>query len=216
MAGFYSARSRTIPPLPWSTFSPPFSLTMEALRQMAIRDGRVAPKIENVILASPDIDLDVFAKQWMELGTNKPRFTIFVSQDDRALAVSRLISGKVTRVGAIDPTAEPYRSQLERSGITAIDLTKVETDDGLRHGKFAESPEIVQLIGQRLAKGQTLTDSKVSLGDGIATVVAGTATGVGAIAATTVSAPARILETPSHRPPPVMSETLKEEGAAAP
>lgn len=29
-------------------------LTVEALRQMAIRDGRVAPKIENVILASPD------------------------------------------------------------------------------------------------------------------------------------------------------------------
>ena len=25
MAGFYAARSRTIPPLPWSSFPPPFS-----------------------------------------------------------------------------------------------------------------------------------------------------------------------------------------------
>ncbi|TDE35549.1 hypothetical protein E1B25_16430 [Antarcticimicrobium sediminis] len=25
MAGFYSARSRTIPPLPWPNFAPPFS-----------------------------------------------------------------------------------------------------------------------------------------------------------------------------------------------
>src|ERR671924_419438 len=32
-------------------------LAMESLRQMAIRDGRVAPKIRNVILASPDIDI---------------------------------------------------------------------------------------------------------------------------------------------------------------
>jgi len=184
-------------------------LTMEALRQMAIRDGRVAPRIENVILASPDIDLDVFAKQWKELGTERPKFTIFVSQDDRALAASRLISGKVTRLGAIDPTAEPYHSQLEKAGITAIDLTKVETDDGLHHGKFAESPEIVQLIGQRLAKGQTLTDSKVSLGDGIATVVAGTATGVGAIAAATISAPVKVLEADKSKPPaPKIDETL--------
>ncbi len=150
-------------------------LTMESLRQMGIRDGKIAPKIENVILASPDIDLDVFAKQWVDMGKARPKFTVFVSQDDRALAVSRLISGDVSRLGAIDPTAEPYRTQLERAGITAIDLTKVETEDGLHHGKFAESPEIVQLIGQRIIKGQTLTDSEITLGDGITAVVAGTA-----------------------------------------
>ncbi len=133
-------------------------LTMELLRQMGIRDGNVPSKIQNVILASPDIDLDVFAKQWVEMGKKKPKFTIFVSQDDRALALSSFISGDVSRLGAIDPSKEPYRTDLEKSGITAIDLTKVETDDGLHHGKFAESPEIVQLIGQRLIKGQTLTD----------------------------------------------------------
>ena len=70
-------------------------LAMESLRQMAIRDGRVQPKIKNVILASPDIDVDVFARQWTELGDKRPKFTIFVSQDDRALQVSRLISGDV-------------------------------------------------------------------------------------------------------------------------
>lgn len=169
-------------------------LTMEALRQMGIRDGNIAPKIENVILASPDIDLDVFAKQWIEMGETRPKFTIFVSQDDRALAVSRLISGDVSRLGAIDPTAEPYRTQLERAGITAIDLTKVETDDGLHHGKFAESPEIVQLIGQRIITGQTLTDSQISLADGITAVVAGTAKNVGTIAATTIAAPVGVIE----------------------
>ncbi|WP_324764214.1 alpha/beta hydrolase (plasmid) [Sinorhizobium meliloti] len=184
-------------------------LTMEALRQMGIRDGKIAPKIENVILASPDIDLDVFAKQWVDMGKARPKFTVFVSQDDRALAVSRLISGDVSRLGAIDPTAEPYRTQLEHAGITAIDLTKVETEDGLHHGKFAESPEIVQLIGQRIIKGQTLTDSEITLGDGITAVVAGTAKNVGNVAAATISAPVNIIEQSGTRRKKVnLEETL--------
>lgn len=189
-------------------------LTVEALRQMGIRDGKVNPKIKNLILASPDLDIDVFAKQYVEMGTRKPQTTIFVSQDDRALAVSRLISGDVNRLGEIDPTAEPYRSKLEKAGINAIDLTKVKTDDSLHHGKFAESPEIVQLIGTRLVNGQTLTDSNVTLGDGITAVVGGTVRGVGTVAATTVAAPVKILEqgTPK-RTSSSMAETL-QTGAA--
>jgi len=62
-------------------------LAMESLRQMALQDGRVSPKISNVILASPDLDVDVFGRQWIELGPRKPKFTIIVSRDDRALAV---------------------------------------------------------------------------------------------------------------------------------
>ena len=38
------------------------SLALETLRQMAIRDGRVAPKIRNVLLAAPDVDVDLAVK----------------------------------------------------------------------------------------------------------------------------------------------------------
>lgn len=168
-------------------------LAMEALRQMAIRDGRVASKIENVVLASPDLDIDVFARQWSELGADRPTFTIFVSQDDKALALSRFISGDVQRLGQINPADEPYRSQFEKAGITVVDLTDVKTGDRLAHGKFAESPQIVQLIGERLVNGQTLTDSDVSLGEGITAIVAGTAGGIGRVAATTVATPIDLL-----------------------
>ncbi|MRG57221.1 alpha/beta fold hydrolase [Phyllobacterium sp. SYP-B3895] len=175
-------------------------LAMESLRQMAIRDGRVAPKIDNVILASPDIDVDVFARQFTEMGEKRPKFTIFVSQDDRALAASRFISGDVQRLGAINPAEEPYRSKLEHAGITVIDLTKVKAGDSLNHGKFAESPQVVQLIGQRLVTGQTLTDSNVSLGQGITAVVAGSVSTVGNIAAKTVAAPLTVIEEPKRMP----------------
>ncbi|WP_425355765.1 alpha/beta hydrolase [Rhizobium leguminosarum] len=171
-------------------------LAMESLRQMGIRDGHVNAKVHNVILASPDIDIQVFAKQYVEMGEPKPKFTIFVSQDDRALAASSFITGNVSRLGAIDPSKEPFRSRLEKAGITAIDLTKVKTEDSLHHGKFAESPEIVQLIGQRLMTGQTLTDSNVSLGQGVAAVVGGTARTVGTVAGAAVAAPLTIVEQP--------------------
>lgn len=168
-------------------------LAMESLRQMAIRDGAISPKIHNVVLASPDIDVDVFAKQWSELGGKRPKFTLFVSQDDRALALSRYISGDVQRLGAVNPASEPYKSQLEKAGIAVVDLTAVKTGDRLNHGKFAEHPEIVQLIGKRLVTGQTLTDSNVSLGEGLTAVVAGTAGNVGKFAGTAVTAPVMVL-----------------------
>ncbi|MGO6678731.1 alpha/beta hydrolase [Rhizobium leguminosarum] len=181
-------------------------LAMESLRQMGIRDGHVNAKIHNVILASPDIDIQVFAKQFVEMGDPKPKFTIFVSQDDRALAASSFITGNVSRLGAIDPSKEPYRSRLEKAGITAIDLTKVKTGDSLHHGKFAESPGIVQLIGQRLMTGQTLTDSNISLGQGVAAVVGGTARAVGTVAGAAVAAPLTIIEQPARRQQPTGTE----------
>ncbi|CCM74500.1 hypothetical protein BN77_1631 [Rhizobium mesoamericanum STM3625] len=38
---------------------------------------------------------------------------------------------------------------------TVIDLTRVKTNDSLHQGNLAGSPEIVQLIGQRLITAQT-------------------------------------------------------------
>ncbi|MBB3913446.1 alpha/beta hydrolase [Rhizobium fabae] len=185
-------------------------LAMESLRQMGIRDGHVNSKIHNVILASPDIDIQVFAKQFVEMGEPRPKFTIFVSQDDKALAFSSFLTGRVSRLGAINPAEEPYTSKLEKAGITAIDLTKVKTNDKLNHGKFAESPEIVQLIGQRLMTGQTLTDSKATLGQGITAVIGGTAANIGTVAATAVAAPVAIIEQPvtRTRPPRSANEML--------
>ena len=169
-------------------------LTVEALRQMAIRDGRVNTKITDVILASPDLDVDVFSKQFLAMGKQHPRFTLFTSRDDRALALSRRISGNIDRLGQIDPSIEPYRSELEKAGITVIDLTKLKSGDRLNHGKFASSPEVVQLIGQRLVAGQTITDSQVGLGDRLGAVAIGTAQGVGTAASLVVTAPIAVFD----------------------
>lgn len=167
-------------------------LAVEALRQMAVRDGQVSPKIRNVVLASPDLDVEVFGQQWLELGSRRPHFTLFISRDDQALNLSRRIAGDVDRLGQIDPAAEPYRSNLEKAGVTVIDLTALKSGDSLNHGKFAESPEVVRLIGQRLVAGQPLTDAEVGLGGRLGAVAMGAAQTVGGAAGLAVSAPIAI------------------------
>ncbi|KFG71059.1 alpha/beta hydrolase [Microvirga sp. BSC39] len=169
-------------------------VTLEALRQMAIRDRRVAPKIRNVLLAAPDVDVDLFREAIMDMGKGRPGFTLFVSQDDRALAVSRRLWGDAVRLGAIDPEQEPYRSEMEQAGITVLNLSKLRSGDPLNHSKYAESPEVVRIIGRELAEGQTLTDSRVGVGDRIIQVTTGAAAAIGTAAGLAVSAPVAVID----------------------
>lgn len=169
-------------------------VTLEALRQMAIRDKRIAPKIKNVMLAAPDVDVDVFRRQMADIGPNGPNVTLFVSQDDRALQVSRRVWGNVERLGQINVAQEPFATEMQQDKITVIDLTKLHTDDRLNHAKFASSPEVVQLIGARLAEGQTMTDSKTAFGDKLVAVTTGAAASVGTAAGLIVTAPVAIID----------------------
>ena len=168
-------------------------LTMEALRQLAIREGRLPPKLKNVILASPDLDVDVFREQLKEIDTRRTQFTIFSSTDDRALLVSRRLAGGVQRLGAIDPSKEPFRSEAEAMGVNVIDLSSVQIDSSLNHDKFAESPRVVQLIGQRLLSGQKISASDLSLGETLGAAALGTAQTVGSAAAAVTALPGALV-----------------------
>jgi esterase/lipase superfamily enzyme len=168
-------------------------VTLEALRQMAIRDGRVAEKIRSVMLAAPDVDIDLAREYVATMGERRPHVTLFVSKDDRALAVSRKIWGG-QRLGSIDPDQEPFKSALEREKIEVVNLTGVTSPDQLRHGTFAENPQIVQLFGQAVASGQVLTDSPIGLGERIAESTAGAAASAGHAAGLIVSAPVAIVD----------------------
>jgi esterase/lipase superfamily enzyme len=169
-------------------------VTLEALRQMAIRDKRIAPKIRNVMLAAPDVDFDVFRRQIALMGAPRPHFTLFVSQDDDALAVSARLGGGEARLGMIDPKAEPYRTTLEKARIEPVDLTDISSPDRIRHGKFAEAPEVVRSIGLRLAAGQALNDGQAGVGEKLGQVAVGAASAAGRAASVVVSAPIAVVD----------------------
>lgn len=174
-------------------------VALEALTQMAIRNRGIPAKVANVMLASPDVDADVFRTQIAEMEGRRPNFTLFVSQDDRALAVSRRVWGGKDRLGAVDPDVEPYKSEFEQLKITVLNLTKLRTGDKLNHGKFAESPEVVKLIGTRLVDGQPITDSRVGLGDRLIEVTGAAAAAVGTAAGVVVSAPIAVVDPNARR-----------------
>lgn len=169
-------------------------LTVESLRQMAIRDGAVASKIQNVILAAPDLDIDVFRQQLADMGDEKPKFTVFVSRDDRALTLSRRISGNIDRLGQVDINDASTREILEKEGILVLDLSALQAGDRLNHSKFAESPEVVRLLGDRLIAGQTVTDQDVGLGAEIGAVALSAAGTVGSAAGLAVSVPVAVID----------------------
>lgn len=101
--------------------------------------------INHFILASPDIDIDLFRTQIGLLPQPvREKMYILVSKDDSALRLSRRIAGGVPRVGAADA------QELERLGPTVIDLSEVDNSSSGSHSKFAGSPEVVKLIGAGL------------------------------------------------------------------
>ncbi|WP_409980486.1 alpha/beta hydrolase [Methylocystis sp.] len=182
-------------------------VTLEALRQMAIRNGGIGSKIQNVMLAAPDVDFDVFRRQIAEIGIRPSVFTLFASRDDDALAVSRRFWGN-TRLGAVDPNVPPYQEVLDRDRVKAIDLTNVASSDRLGHSTFASSPEVVRSIGMRLAQGQPLREGQVGVGDRLGLMTSGAVSAVGGVAGAAVAAPFAIVD-------PATRENLGEHLNAA-
>jgi len=125
-------------------------LTVEAMRQDQLLGGfNSSGKIRSIVLASPDIDAELFAKQLRPFPREARKFYVLISANDKALAVSRRIAGGVDRVG------DEEGSELAELGVTVIDLTKIKDTSSLNHTKFANSPDIVQLIGQRMNEGDS-------------------------------------------------------------
>jgi len=108
-------------------------------------------QIDHIVLASPDIDIDLFRTQISLLPQPiVDRIFILASKDDSALRFSRRIAGGIERVGAADA------EELGKLGVTVIDLSEIEDSGSGSHSKFAGSPEVVKLIGAALNSGGEL------------------------------------------------------------
>ncbi len=124
-------------------------LTMEALRQDAIAGSpALAAKLGDVMLAAPDIDLNVFRRQLARL--DPAHVFVLVAANDRALSLSRTLTGDRPRLGALDPGNPGDRAALEALGVRVYDLTK-EADIFIGHGAYADAPDAVRTIGAQIA-----------------------------------------------------------------
>ena len=111
-------------------------LTMEALRQLALKGDRAALKKLNVILAAPDIDEDVFNAQLDVVGPLSPPLLVMVSADDRALQASRLIQGNHVRAGQLDITDPEVVAKAREKNVLLLDISSVSSSDALNHSRY--------------------------------------------------------------------------------
>jgi esterase/lipase superfamily enzyme len=111
--------------------------------------------VKYVLLVAPDVDVDVFRAEIHRIATPKLRIAVFVSRDDKALALSRTIWGGVPRLGDIDPNAEPYRSEFERDHIEAFDLTALKSVGDNAHDRaFQDVTNVMIMMKKRFGEDQ--------------------------------------------------------------
>ncbi|MEL6202319.1 MAG: alpha/beta fold hydrolase [Pseudomonadota bacterium] len=117
---------------------------MAALESLRIleesHDAAFWEKLRGVVMASPDVDIDLFTEYLKRMPKPRESLRIFVSKDDRALRVSKGIAGGLSRVGATDA------DYLTALGVRVIDLSDIKTDERLNHSKFADAPEVIRLF----------------------------------------------------------------------
>jgi esterase/lipase superfamily enzyme len=132
------------------------ALTLEALQSKSMRDGKINAKIRNVLLVAPDVDVGHFRDQMYQMEHSRPRFILFLSQDDHALKISKSLWGGETRLGDVDPRLEPYKTDFQRERIVVLDLTHLGGDPHSR--AFDEAPSVMGMIERQLAQGQQLDE----------------------------------------------------------
>ncbi|MGY4401840.1 alpha/beta hydrolase [Bradyrhizobium sp. USDA 3315] len=142
-------------------------VTLEALRTRSIQMAAVtnrdrSNKLKNALLVAPDIDVDVFRSEIQRMGPYRPRIELFVSRDDTALDVSKIIWGGIPRMGDVNVHEEPYRSELARDNIAVFDLTKLRTSGDNAHSRaFDDITDVMTMIEQRLPDEQRSASAQV-------------------------------------------------------
>ena len=138
-------------------------LTLDVLRARSMHAGRIGAKITNVLLVAPDVDANEFRQEMEQMGRARPRFALFLSQDDRALKISQSLWGGAQRLGDVNPEQEPYRRDFERDKILVFDLTRLE---GRAHSRaFEDVTSVMGMIQRRFAAGQQLEQDPARVAD---------------------------------------------------
>jgi esterase/lipase superfamily enzyme len=156
------------------------ALALKAVRELALeaiaagKEPADLYRIDNLVLLSPDIDVDVAAQQitgflsdpdlvtvWPDARLPrvlKGRLTVYASPDDRALLVSRLLFRSRNRVGQLRPEDIPERAQRYFETIGRLDLVSHEGErtDLFGHSYFTTNPRVSSDLIELVRYGKKL------------------------------------------------------------
>jgi esterase/lipase superfamily enzyme len=122
-------------------------------------------RLNQIILAAPDVDRDVFVNLAANLEQYGRGVTLYASANDRAMEAARRVAGGVPRAGDV-----PVDGPVLMPGIDTIDVTQAGTDYlALNHSLYAEKGALLNDIGLLLRTGERPPDRRVPILQRIAT-----------------------------------------------
>jgi esterase/lipase superfamily enzyme len=105
-------------------------------------------RVGAVVLASPDIDIDLFTRGVERLGPDARKITVISSTNDRALDLSRRIAGGVVRAGA---AGREKLEKLEALGVRIADAS--DYGGGLvNHDLFLSNEEVREVVKRAIER----------------------------------------------------------------
>jgi esterase/lipase superfamily enzyme len=124
-------------------------MLLQVLRSLKLRAPNAIAKINQIILASPDVDRDAFEALAAEITGVAKGITLYASANDRALDASRIVAGNKPRAGDV-----PENGPVIVAGIDTIDITQVSTDYlAIHHSGYAEHTDLLIDIAQIIRSG---------------------------------------------------------------
>jgi esterase/lipase superfamily enzyme len=122
-------------------------------------------RLEELILAAPDVDRDVFENLARNLRRVSQGVTLYASANDRAMEVSRRVAGGVPRAGDV-----PADGPVIVAGIDTIDVTATSTEFlALNHSIYAEKAALLNDIGLLLQTGERPPERRIPILERVAT-----------------------------------------------
>lgn len=105
----------------------------DALELFALRYQGRTPAFDQVLFTAPDLDAGLFAEMMKTIRPIANRITLYASNKDWALAVSRQLHGDAPRAG------QGGRNILHTAEVDSIDMTGIG-EDMLKHSYYANNP----------------------------------------------------------------------------
>ena len=114
---------------------------LDALEQIVLRRDQRQPLqlFDQIILAAPDVDIDLFTELVPDIEVTAKRVTLYASENDQALNLSTKLHGGVPRAGLAGPHI------VTVAGVDTVDMSDVSTNF-LGHSYYGDSEAVISDI----------------------------------------------------------------------
>ncbi len=116
-------------------------------------------RLNQIILAAPDVDRDVFFNLASSIRPFGRGVTMYCSSNDKAMQVARRVAGGIPRAGDVS-----FEGPIVVEGIDTIDVSATSTEYlALNHSAYAESSALLNDIGLLLQTGERPPDVRIPI-----------------------------------------------------